>query len=133
MPERGLVRSRLERLQDGLRRHVEEGNVPGLVALVSRSDEIHLDALGTLRFGDSAPMERDTIFRIASLTKLVTATAADLHRLPDARVRRARLSLRDDRVDQRLHGGPAQLAGTRRARYARAVEEDRVGQILEVE
>lgn len=50
--------------------------MPGMVALVSRHDEIHVDALGALAFGDPARMERDSIFRIASITKLITAVAA---------------------------------------------------------
>jgi len=50
--------------------------VPGLVALVSHNDDVHVEVLGTLSFGDPAPMKRDTIFRIASITKLITAVAA---------------------------------------------------------
>ena len=50
--------------------------MPGLVALVSRDDDVHVEALGTMAVGHSAPMKRDTIFRIASLTKPMTAVAA---------------------------------------------------------
>src|SRR5437660_872895 len=50
--------------------------MPGLVALVSRHDDVHVETLGTLAFGDPAPMKRDTIFRIASITKPITAVAA---------------------------------------------------------
>lgn len=64
------------RLRDVLSRHVEVGTVPGLVALVSRGDEVHVEALGTLHEGGTTPMGRDTIFRMASLTKPVTAAAA---------------------------------------------------------
>lgn len=42
-------------------RNVERREMPGLAALA---------------FGDPAPMKHDTIFRIASITKLVTAVAA---------------------------------------------------------
>ncbi|SED42379.1 CubicO group peptidase, beta-lactamase class C family [Amycolatopsis tolypomycina] len=63
------------RLRDTLSRHVEVGTVPGLVALVSRGDEVHVEALGTLHEGGTTPMGRDTIFRMASLTKPVTAAA----------------------------------------------------------
>jgi CubicO group peptidase (beta-lactamase class C family) len=55
--------------------HVEHGGVPGVVALVSRRGEIHVDVLGRQAIG-GAPMTRDTIFRIASMTKPVTAAAA---------------------------------------------------------
>jgi len=47
-----------------------------MVALVSHHDEVHVETLGTLSFGSSAPMRRDTIFRIASITKPITAVAA---------------------------------------------------------
>lgn len=67
--------SGLGRMRDVLSRHVEVGTVPGLVALVSRGDETHVEAIGTLHDGDSTPMRRDTIFRMASLTKPVTAAA----------------------------------------------------------
>lgn len=75
-PLSGLSPARLERLHRGLSAHVERGEMPGLVALVSRHDDVHVETLGTLSFGESAPMARDTVFRIASLTKLVTAVAA---------------------------------------------------------
>jgi CubicO group peptidase (beta-lactamase class C family) len=55
---------------------VERGEMPGLVALVSRGDELHVETLGTLAFDNPALMRRDTIFRIASLTKPITAAAA---------------------------------------------------------
>jgi CubicO group peptidase (beta-lactamase class C family) len=56
--------------------YVERKDMPGLVALVSHHDDVHVEALGTLAFGDPAPMKRDTIFRIASITKPITAAAA---------------------------------------------------------
>jgi CubicO group peptidase (beta-lactamase class C family) len=72
----GLSKSRLERLHRELSGYVERQAMPGLVALVSRHDDVHVEALGTLSFDNPAPMKQDTIFRIASLTKLVTAVAA---------------------------------------------------------
>jgi CubicO group peptidase (beta-lactamase class C family) len=72
----GLVRSRLERMHQVLSGYVERRDIPGLVALVSRHDDIHVETLGTLSLGHSAPMQRDTIFRIASITKPITAAAA---------------------------------------------------------
>jgi CubicO group peptidase (beta-lactamase class C family) len=66
---------------DGLRRfdavaaaHVAEDKVPGLMALVARGDQAHVAALGSLSAG-GAPVQRDSIFRIASVTKLVTGAA----------------------------------------------------------
>src|SRR5579859_4352415 len=76
MSPAGLSKSRLERIHHVLSGYVERQNVPGLVALVSHHDDVHMEVLGTLSFGDPAPMKRDTIFRIASITKLITAVAA---------------------------------------------------------
>src|SRR5437899_5404971 len=49
--------------------------MPGLVARVSRAGDVHLDVIGNMAIG-GAPMQRDTIFRISSMTKPVTAAAA---------------------------------------------------------
>ena len=72
----GLSKDRLARMRDALSKHVESGKLPGLVALVSRRGETHVEAIGVKAFGSSDPMRRDTIFRIASLTKPITAAAA---------------------------------------------------------
>lgn len=76
MSPAGLSKSRLERLHHALSGYIERQDVSGLVALVSHNDDVHMETLGTLSFGDPAPMKRDTIFRIASITKLITAVAA---------------------------------------------------------
>lgn len=65
----------LTRLQRLMARHVEAGEVPGLVALVSRRGETHVEAVGALAL-DGAPVQRDSIFRIASMTKPIVAAAA---------------------------------------------------------
>jgi CubicO group peptidase (beta-lactamase class C family) len=65
----------LARMRDVMARHVGE-RMPGLVALVSRGGATHADSIGRLSFEDDAPMRRDAIFRIASMTKPVTAAAA---------------------------------------------------------
>ncbi|MFB4279764.1 serine hydrolase domain-containing protein [Nonomuraea sp. MTCD27] len=66
----------LRRLREVLARYVESGKVPGLVALVSRGGETHVQALGTMRHDGGAPMRRDTIFRMASTSKPVSMAAA---------------------------------------------------------
>jgi CubicO group peptidase (beta-lactamase class C family) len=71
----GLSKARLDRMHDVMARHVEGGGVPGLVALASRRGEIHVDVIGKMAIG-GAPMQRDTIFRISSMTKPVTSVAA---------------------------------------------------------
>jgi CubicO group peptidase (beta-lactamase class C family) len=70
--------ARLRRMHDVLASHVEAGEQPGLVTVVSRRGETHVDAIGATAFGGGAPIERDTIFRITSMTKPVTAAAAML-------------------------------------------------------
>jgi CubicO group peptidase (beta-lactamase class C family) len=65
----------LDRLHGVMAGYVERGDLPGLVLLVSRRGEIHTDAIGRLAF-DGSPMKRDSIFRITSMTKPVTAAAA---------------------------------------------------------
>ncbi len=56
--------------------YIERKEMPGLVALVSHHDDVHVETLGTISVGHSAPMKRDTIFRIASITKPIAAVAA---------------------------------------------------------
>jgi CubicO group peptidase (beta-lactamase class C family) len=66
----------LERLHDRLASEVAAGYLPGLVSLVARGDDVHVDAIGTPSFTDDLPLSRHAIFRIASLTKPVVAAAA---------------------------------------------------------
>ncbi|MFF4300100.1 serine hydrolase domain-containing protein [Streptomyces sp. NPDC001601] len=58
-----------------LRRHVEAGAVPGAVGLVARGDDVEVVAVGHTDVEGSAPMARDSVFRIASVTKPITAAA----------------------------------------------------------
>ena len=76
MSTAGLSKSRLERMHQVLSGYVERKEMPGLVALVSHHDDVHVETLGTLSVGHPTPMKRDTIFRIASLAKPITAVAA---------------------------------------------------------
>jgi CubicO group peptidase (beta-lactamase class C family) len=72
----GLSETRLARMQDVMAGHVDRGVVPGVATLLSRRGEVQVDAIGTKAFGDSDPMRRDTIFRVASVTKPIVAAAA---------------------------------------------------------
>jgi len=71
----GLSKARLARMHDVMAGHVDRGVVPGLVTLVSRHGETHLDAIGTTAVGSEVPMQGTSIFRISSMTKPVTAVA----------------------------------------------------------
>lgn len=76
MRDGGLSAERLKRLHDVMTGYVERGEVPGLVTLVARRGEGHIDAIGAMAADSEQPMRRDTIFRISSMTKPVTAAAA---------------------------------------------------------
>jgi CubicO group peptidase (beta-lactamase class C family) len=63
-------------LHETMARHVESGAVPGLVTAVYRRGETRVDALGKKAVGGNDSMPRDAIFRIASMSKPITAAAA---------------------------------------------------------
>jgi CubicO group peptidase (beta-lactamase class C family) len=65
-----------QRLREVLEKHVDRGEVPGLVCLVSREGEVEVEAIGNKTADTTDPMRRDTIFRITSMTKPITAAAA---------------------------------------------------------
>ncbi|HEY5821686.1 MAG TPA: serine hydrolase domain-containing protein [Propionibacteriaceae bacterium] len=65
-------------LHDALAPHVAPDRTPGVVALVGRGSEVEFTTLGSVDVEGSAPMARDTIFRIASITKPITAAAVML-------------------------------------------------------
>ena len=75
MRTEGLSRARLGRLHKSMMGYVERGEVPGIVTLVSRHGEVHVDAVGNTSLDGPDPMRRDTIFRIASMSKPIMAAA----------------------------------------------------------
>jgi CubicO group peptidase (beta-lactamase class C family) len=72
----GLSKTRLGRMHAAMVGYVERGEIPGIVTLVSRRGEAHVDLVGTLAAEGGAPLQRGTIFRISSMTKPITAVAA---------------------------------------------------------
>ncbi|HTR71965.1 MAG TPA: serine hydrolase domain-containing protein [Solirubrobacteraceae bacterium] len=70
----GFTSEGIERLHEIVESHVGDGLVPGLVALVARGDEVHVFARGQLTIGGRA-VARDSLFRLSSTTKPVTAAA----------------------------------------------------------
>ncbi len=74
----GFTDDGLAALDAALTAHVADGAVPGLTALVARNGQVHVTVAGHLATGDSGPLPRDAIFRIASLTKPVTGVAVML-------------------------------------------------------
>ncbi|OLO32315.1 serine hydrolase [Streptomyces sp. MNU77] len=63
-------------LHELLDAHIAKGSMPGAVALVSRDGRTEVASAGTAGLAGSAPMRRDSLFRIASITKPIVAAAA---------------------------------------------------------
>jgi CubicO group peptidase (beta-lactamase class C family) len=75
----GFSSKRLARVRELLERHVDSGFVPGVVAVLARHGEVHIEAMGDLAFegaGSTTPMAGDTICRMGSMTKPVVAACA---------------------------------------------------------
>ena len=71
----GLSTTGVHRLAEVAASHVGPDRVPGLVALAASGDDVHVEVLGDLTIG-GAPVQRDSLFRIASTTKPVTGAVA---------------------------------------------------------
>ena len=72
----GMSPQRLARIDGLCQKAVADGAVPGVVALVARSGKIvYCKAFGLADNAAQRPLERNDIFRIASQTKALTATA----------------------------------------------------------
>ncbi len=76
MAHGGFSKARLARMHQVMTKYVEQGSVAGLVTLLNRRGETVVDTIGCQDLVRRDPMRRDTIFRIASMTKPVTAVAA---------------------------------------------------------
>ena len=63
-------------LRTALEPHISAARTPGLVALAAQGDDARVVALGAMADDGERPMRRDAIFRIASMTKPVTAVAS---------------------------------------------------------
>ncbi|MCK5845774.1 MAG: beta-lactamase family protein, partial [Victivallales bacterium] len=75
--ETGLSSGRLDRINTLMDRYVADREISGAVTLVARHGEIaHFEAHGFRDVESQSPMRRDTVFRIASMTKIFTSVAA---------------------------------------------------------
>jgi CubicO group peptidase (beta-lactamase class C family) len=73
----GMSAERLERITALARRYVDDGMLAGMVTLVARHGQVvHFEATGVRDLETGAPMEHDTLFRIYSMSKPITAVAA---------------------------------------------------------
>ncbi|GAA2728429.1 serine hydrolase domain-containing protein [Streptomyces nogalater] len=94
--EAGLDAGALERLDRHFARYVDQGRLPGFLVAVARGGRVaHLTTYGLRDVAAGLPVEPDTLWRIYSMTKPVTAVAVLLL------VQDGRLSL-DDRLDRHL-------------------------------
>ncbi len=72
----GMSAERLARIDQMCRKAIDDGDVPGMVALVARRGRIvYYKAFGLADNASNRALTRDDIFRIASQTKAITATA----------------------------------------------------------
>ena len=75
--EGGLSGARLSKVMEFVRRDIGSGKIAGAVTLISRYGKIvHFDTAGTYGLDDKRAMEKDTLFRIYSMTKPITTVAA---------------------------------------------------------
>jgi CubicO group peptidase (beta-lactamase class C family) len=72
----GFSQTRLERMRKILAAYVERGDVAGIVTLLNRRGATHVECVGYRDLERREPIARDTLFRIASMTKPITAVAA---------------------------------------------------------
>jgi len=73
----GLSSERLARLDATMKQYADEGRIAGVVTLIARRGRVaHLGSYGKLDLEKNAPMPKDAIFRIASMSKAVTSVAA---------------------------------------------------------
>ena len=73
----GVSSERLARIAPVMHAEVDKGTFPGAVTLVARHGRIvHFEATGFADAAKTRPMNRDAIFRLASMTKPIVTTAA---------------------------------------------------------
>ena len=75
--EVGMSSERLARIGDMIRKGVDKGEIPGAVVLVARHGKIaYFESIGMRDTTKDAPLDKDAIFRIYSMTKPFTSVAA---------------------------------------------------------
>ena len=73
----GFLKERLNRIDETITAEIASGKIPGAVALIARDGKLaYHQSFGFSDIAASAPMKKDSIFRIASMTKAVTAVSA---------------------------------------------------------
>ena len=74
--EVGFSNERLQRIHETIQRHIAAGDISGAVTLVARRGRIaHFEAHGVMDIDAKKAMQKDALFRIASMSKPITGTA----------------------------------------------------------
>jgi len=74
--EVGMSSERLVRIHEAVQRYIDSKSICGAVTLVARRGRIaHFEAHGVMDLESKKPMARDTVFRLASMSKPITAVA----------------------------------------------------------
>ena len=72
----GFSSERLLRINELVQRYIESGQISGAVTIVARKGRVaHFEAQGLMNIESNAPMRKDAIFRMASMSKPVTGVA----------------------------------------------------------
>jgi len=72
----GMSSERLKRIHEAMQRHIDAGELCGAVTVVARRGRVvHFEAHGLMDIEAKKPMEKDAIFRLASMTKPITGVA----------------------------------------------------------
>jgi CubicO group peptidase (beta-lactamase class C family) len=73
----GFVQERLGKIDAVINAEIASGKIPGAVALVARNGKIaYFKSFGFADIDAQTPMQKDSIFRLASMTKAITSVAA---------------------------------------------------------
>ena len=74
--EVGMSTERLERLKNHMQNEIDDGNAPGITTMIARHGKIvHFETYGYQDIANKIPIDKNTIFRIYSMTKPVTGVA----------------------------------------------------------
>ena len=72
----GISSERLARIEPAMQRYIDASLTPGIVTAIMRKGKlVHFSAIGDMDVASKKPMQKDAIFRIASMTKPI----AQLH------------------------------------------------------
>jgi CubicO group peptidase (beta-lactamase class C family) len=71
----GLSSERLQKVHEAVQRHIDAGDIPGAVVLVARNGHVvYLDPQGVTDSDTKKPVQKDTAYWVASMTKPMVAT-----------------------------------------------------------